>query len=407
LSKNILYITFDGLSDPLGQSQILPYLTGISEAGYNITIISCEKKERLAQEKESILNKLGRLPIKWEYIIYNTEGDFISRLGYIKKVFDIAKSLHLTSNFSLVHCRSYLSSLIGLKFKKKYNIPFIFDMRGFWADERIDGGIWNKKNILHNLFYRYFKLKEKQFITQSNAIVALTKNTIIELQKKYNNVDKKTTIIPCCVDVKLFDRNNLISAESAEQASSTTEKDHVLIYSGSIGTWYYTKEMIDCVLVWQTLIPNIKLLIVTRDTEQLNKVLSLYSVAQRSVILSMSSSYEQMPAILSKAHAAIFFIKPSYSKKASSPTKMSECWAMNLPIITNTSIGDNDYYINTYSGGVLLQNFTTENYLQACKTYLQLIKTNTNYRQIATDHFNKDEAVRSYVSIYKRLINES
>lgn len=407
MSKNILYITFDGLSDPLGQSQILPYLIGISKTGFNITIISCEKNDRLEQEKETILNKLKTLPIKWEYIIYNANGDFISRLSYIKKVYNIAKKLHSTYNFSLVHCRSYLSSLIGLKFKKKYNIPFIFDMRGFWADERIDGGIWNKNNILHNLFYRYFKQKEKQFITDSNAIVSLTKNTIVELQKKQPNVAEKTTVIPCCVDTHLFDKKNANNSGNTKLTSLISKDDHVLIYSGSIGTWYYTKEMIDCVLVWQTIIPNIKLLIVTRDTEQLNKVVSNYSVSQRSVIISMSSNYDQMPGILSHANAAIFFIKPAFSKKASSPTKMSECWAMDLPIITNTNIGDNDHYINSFNGGVLINDFTTENYLQACKDYLALIKTNINYRQIAISHFNKDEAVKSYVSIYNKLINES
>ena len=40
----VLYITYDGLTDPLGQSQILPYLTKIANKNIYIDILSFEKK---------------------------------------------------------------------------------------------------------------------------------------------------------------------------------------------------------------------------------------------------------------------------------------------------------------------------------------------------------------------------
>ena len=52
--KQILYITYDGLTDPLGQSQVLPYIVALSAAGYKFTIVSFEKKQRLAKEKKII-----------------------------------------------------------------------------------------------------------------------------------------------------------------------------------------------------------------------------------------------------------------------------------------------------------------------------------------------------------------
>jgi urate oxidase len=42
---NILYLTYDGLKDPLGQSQVLPYLEGLAAKGFNITVISFEKSQ--------------------------------------------------------------------------------------------------------------------------------------------------------------------------------------------------------------------------------------------------------------------------------------------------------------------------------------------------------------------------
>jgi hypothetical protein len=58
----------------------------------------------------------------------------------------LAEALINAKEIKLIHCRSYLTSLIGLKLRSKYQIPFLFDMRGFWADERMDGGIWKRSN---------------------------------------------------------------------------------------------------------------------------------------------------------------------------------------------------------------------------------------------------------------------
>jgi glycosyltransferase involved in cell wall biosynthesis len=401
LNKNTLYITFDGLSDPLGQSQILPYLCGLAKNGYQISILSCEKKERLDAGINSIHEQLVDLPISWKYILYDEEGSFLSRIMYIRKLKKMAEEVRTKKPISLVHCRSYLSSLIGLSFKLKYNIPFIFDMRGFWAEERMDGEIWKKSNPLQNLFYNYFKNKEKQFLKESDAIVSLTQAAVKELSKNYGAslIETKTTVIPCCTNTSLFDRANTHSSNLLPQLSLN---DHVLIYTGSIGTWYYTREIIDCVLVWKSKIPNLKLVILTKDRIELELILDDLAPEQRKMILVASASYQDVAKYLALAKAAIFFIKPAYSKIASSPTKMAECWAMDLPIITNKGIGDNDLYFKNFKGGVLINAFTDQNYLEACSDYLELQANPGSYRKLALEHFDTEIAIQRYCEIYNK-----
>ncbi len=401
MNKDTLYITFDGLSDPLGQSQILPYLCGIAKNGYNITILSCEKKDRLQKEEPNIETLIKDLPISWQYIIYDEAGSFVSRFSYIRKLSSLARSVYKKKKITLIHCRSYLASLIGLTFKLKYTTPFIFDMRGFWADERIDGGIWKKSIFLHRLFYNYFKKKEKQFIKNADAIVSLTNSAVNELGKSYSPefIKSKTSVIPCCTNTELFDRNS----SKTISVPAISLSDHVIIYTGSIGTWYYTKEMIDCVIEWKKQIPNIKLLIVTRDRIELDKILSKYSEEERSLVITASAAYNEVPSYLALAKAAMFFIKPSYSKIASSPTKMAECWAMNLPIITNSGIGDNDLYFNQHRGGILINAFTNDDYKTACEKYISSAQIQTDYRALALNYFDTKLAVRSYTSIYNSL----
>lgn len=401
--KNTLYITFDGLSDPLGQSQILPYLRGLAANGYTITILSCEKNERLVKEKENILNSIQHLPIQWKWINYNEAGGILSRLNYIRKLFRLAKQTLHHQPIQLVHCRSYLAALIGLSLKTKQGIPFVFDMRGFWADERIDGGIWHKSNPVHWLLYLFFKRKEKQYLQQADAIVSLTHAAVKELDHTYPElgIPAKTQVIPCCTDTTAFDPSTVKKAA----VKGLTETDHVLVYTGSVGTWYYTREMIDCFLVWRSSIPALKLFIVTKDQTELTTLLNSYPEEVKSAIVCSSVSYAEVPSVLALARASIFFIKPAYSKIASSPTKMAECWAMNLPIITNSGIGDNDYYFNEQQGGVLIDNFSEADYQAALVRYKTLPEKSSCYRQLALDFFDNKTAIARYSEIYQAVLN--
>ena len=56
--KTVLYLTYDGLSDPLGQSQILKYLVPLSKTN-NLIILSFEKnyKDKKVIEIANLLQK--------------------------------------------------------------------------------------------------------------------------------------------------------------------------------------------------------------------------------------------------------------------------------------------------------------------------------------------------------------
>ena len=65
----VLYFSYDGLLDPLGESQIVPYVSAISDAGYSLTIISYEKIERTKEQIESMEIKLQKIGVQW--VAYN------------------------------------------------------------------------------------------------------------------------------------------------------------------------------------------------------------------------------------------------------------------------------------------------------------------------------------------------
>src|SRR5581483_10245831 len=64
--KEILYISYDGLTDQLGQSQILPYLQGLSAKGFSITVISCEKPSAYNKHVKEIKKITESAGINWQ-----------------------------------------------------------------------------------------------------------------------------------------------------------------------------------------------------------------------------------------------------------------------------------------------------------------------------------------------------
>ena len=129
--------------------------------------------------------------IEWHPLTYHKKPAILSTIKDILAIRKQAFQLDKYKKFCLVHCRSYISALIGLEMKRKKNVPFLFDMRGFYADERVAGYLWNLSNPIYKIIYWFFKSKEAAFVQHSAAIICLTeaaKKILLEWPAmKYSN----------------------------------------------------------------------------------------------------------------------------------------------------------------------------------------------------------------------------
>ena len=131
-----LYLSYDGMTDPLGQSQVLPYLKEIS-SNREIHIISCEKPTNFRRDKLRIEKIINGTNIHWHPLQYNKFPPIISTLWDLWKIKKLALKLNKSYKFKLIHCRSHLMALLGLSLKLSINTPFLFDMRSFFPEERV------------------------------------------------------------------------------------------------------------------------------------------------------------------------------------------------------------------------------------------------------------------------------
>lgn len=405
----ILYISYDGMTDPLGQSQVIPYLQELSKLGWEIHILSAEKKNAWNLNKDYISDTLKNAGIFWHPIFYTKKPPVLSTIKDIHILKKESAKLQHQFNFSIVHCRSYIAAFAGLYLKKKYNIKFLFDMRGFYADERIDGNLWPQSNPIYRMVYRYFKKKEKDFLHSADYTVSLTSAGKEIIHKQFHFEDIPIEVIPCCADLEHFDykitNKNLVSAFRTE--TGIKESDFVLSYLGSVGTWYMPDEMLRFFKVLKERVKNAKFLIITKDdTRELTTLIAKNEIEREDIIIREATRNE-VPALISLSQVSIFFIKPVFSKKASSPTKLAELLGMGIPVICNSNVGDIDKFVSENNLGILINKFDENGFIEAIDKIEDLIKKDpADLRAVAENLFSLKVGSEKYNKIYSNLIKE-
>ena len=406
--KKILFISYDGMTDPLGQSQVIPYLQGLSKEGYKIFLISCEKKQVYHQNKNYIQQLLDKSSIRWTPLNYTKNPPIISTLLDVVKMRRAAKKLHKAEGIDMVHTRAGVPALVGLWMKKTMGIKFLNDIREFYADSRVEGGMWNTKNLIYKTIYNFFARKESEAIKQSDGIVCLTyaAEKIIKGWPEYK-ASIPLEVIPCSADLELFDYGKIDKKEQAELKTELNigADDFVISYLGSIGGWYLTAEMLQFCKLLSKRIPAAKFLFISPHRHgEIKAIAAQYEIPADKVLVKKASRL-QVPALLSLSSYSIFFIKPCYSKQSSSPTKHGEIMAMGIPLITNGGVGDVAEIVQSCNSGIVINEFTDKVF----ETAINEVLTHKNYnaaaiRAGAVKWYSLDNANEKYSSIYKSIL---
>lgn len=392
------------MTDPLGQSQVLPYLRELTKNGYEFHLVSFEKSDRYKKNYKVIRQICEDAGIKWHPQDYSNEGGLKKTIRQIQKMHKVVTYLQQRHHFEIVHCRSYIAAMAGLRMKRKYGTKFLFDMRGFWADERVDGKLWSLSHPLYRRIYKYFKKKEKEFFKQADYTISLTETGKDEIQSWKGFENQKIQVIPCCADLNLFDKNSVTEENQLQlrERLGIKVEDYILGYVGSIGTWYMLDEMLDFFRELKKQKPNAKFLFVTGENpDSILDVVKLLDDVSPSDFIITSCLHREVPLHISMFNLSVFFIRPTYSKKASSPTKQAEIMAMGIPLVCNAGVGDTDRIVNKYHSGVVISEFTSEAFVNAIQ---ELDKFNSAETvKGAKEFFSLKEGANRYLDVYRKI----
>ena len=395
----ILYISYDGMLEPLGQSQVLGYLKRLA-AGRRIHLISFEKSEDWADgiARQRIAQDIADAGIVWHPLRYHKRPSALATAWDIACGTAVGIWLVVRHRLRIVHARSYVPSVMALTIKRLTGVKYLFDMRGFWADERVDGNLWPRTGRM----YRVSKWFERRFLLAADHVVSLTHAAVTEMQRfpYLQGRMPPVTIISTCADLARF------------KPLPVTLKPvgFVLGYVGSAGTWYLFDEAVACFGELLRLRPEALFLIVNRGEHAfIRERLVTAGVPAKSVELT-SAVHDEVPCQMARMDAGIFFIKPLFSKQASAPTKLAEFLGCGIPCLGNTGVGDMAEVLEGERVGVALKSFDVASLNKGLQQLLLLAQdpaTRARCVASAERHFSLDVGVQRYADIYRKLSSEN
>jgi glycosyltransferase involved in cell wall biosynthesis len=366
-----LYLCYFGLREPLVQTQVLSYLREIKKGGANVSILTFEpnpKENWTAEQIETEKQKLASEGIEWNFLTYHKRPSAPATL------FDVLCGAWFVwrktrrEKTDVIHARVHTPAMMGAlakKFMFGKKPKLLFDIRGFFPEEYTDAGVWKENGRL----YKTVKRLEKWLLKESDGFVVLTERARGILfpesaETGFDKLNRPVEVVPCCVDLKRFD------AASADSRREMREKLNIgnrfaVVYVGSFGGWYLTEETADFYGELKQRKPDAFALILTQSKPEMIEPLLRARGYEDGDFFIQKVQPSEIPLYLSAADAAVSFIKPCYSKQASSPTKNAEYLACGLPLVVNGGVGDTTELTEADGTGVVIENFSPEGYRSA------------------------------------------
>jgi glycosyltransferase involved in cell wall biosynthesis len=374
-APRIIYVSYDGVGEPLGRSQVLGYLARLAP-DYDIALISFEKS---AEPRRSLHDELIEMGIEWLPLRYHRRPPVLSTAWDIRAGKRALIRAARRREPDIVHVRSYVPALMALSARPRTNGKLLFDIRGFWADERVEGGLWRPDGLLYRAAKRY----ERRFFAEADAIVTLTQASVAQVRLWAAQRPVPIEVIPTCVDMQRF-------AHRPERPGGR----HA-VWSGSIGTWYRFDL---AAKVARAL--TLPLTVITRQANLARRILAGYPASVRSV------APEDVPSQLFAGDIGLCLIASSFSKVASAPTRFAEYLAAGMPVLATSGVGDLEALVEDHQVGVVLRGDDDQSVVEAAGRVRALAEdreTSERCRRVALEHFDIDAGSVRYANIYRRM----
>lgn len=409
--RRVLFISYNGMLEPLGQTQVLPYLRVLAKRGVRFTLLSFEQPPAFepqgVEQCEALRRELREQGIEWHRLRYHRRPSIPATVYDVLVGIRKAGSLVQQNGIEMVHARSHIPGTIALALKKRFGTKMIFDLRGLMAEEYVDADHWRKDSLP----YRLTKSTERQILGATDGIVTLTERIwpIIREWEGLRGRAPHHQVIPCCADLERFRFDAQARARRRQELGLTDQ--FTIVYSGSLAGWNLTEKMADFFASFVRRNTRTHLLWLTTGSHtRVRELMSSRGVGEDHFsVLAVAAA--GVPSYLAAADAGLAFVKSCFSRLAASPTKNGEYLACGLPLIINAGVGDTDALVNDWRAGVLVSEFSEEQYALAADSIEAMAAApgaRDKARRVAEQLFDLETvAAERYASLYQSVLTDA
>lgn len=393
-----LYLTRNGLLEPLGQSQVLAYLRGLSRE-YRIILITYEKDEdRLDKARMAAAwTECEALGIRWLPQRFRPRPKSIaSVLSMLWMIWLVWREVH-AQNAQLIHARSYIPATVAMVVSWLTSAPFIFDMRALWPEELITAGRLRRGSLLH----RAIVSAEQACLRRAVAVVSLTHAAVDHLERIYPGdiAGQNVIVIPTCADLSRF------------TPVDQRPPQRVIGCLGTVVSGWFRLDWLAAFLgVAAKRDEGTVFEITTRDDPARVRA-ALDPDGQLGDRLRIApSATDDVQKVLQGQAASVMFFTDGLSKMGSSPTRMAEILGCGLPVVANEGVGDVARIIRAYRVGVLAEGSEPRAMAKAWTELLELLEDPelaSRCRKAAEEVFSLESGTASYARLYEQVLARS
>lgn len=371
---SVTYLSFDGLDEGVGASQVLPYVERLAAEGVDVTLYSFEK----SSPSPALRARLAAAGIGWHPQAFGRAGS----VGGLVRVFRAAR---LIRGATLVHARSDLAAAAALLGRPTH---WVWDMRSFWADQRIALGMLREGSVEDRILRRV----ERGAARSSSAIITLAGAAVDVLDERHGGaVRDKSTVITTCVDLDKF----------AFAAAPPTPPVRFLL-SGTLNAYYDVPTMLRLFEAFRSR-QSATLSVLTPEAGPWVDEL------RRAGASIGRAAPGEMAGHLVGHHVGLSVCRmdAGVSLRAAMPTKIGEFLATGRPVVVNRGLGDLDALIAEFRCGVVVDSSRPDAIESAAIELVELLVDPDlpgRCRQLAEAHFDLQRGVDRLVAVYEAAV---
>ncbi len=377
--------------------------------GLRSAVVSFERPENLAKEERTTLMKeLASRGVAWTPLARRRGPRALAATRNLLRGVLVSLELSRRAPPSLVHARGYIAGLIGLAVRSVTGARLLFEMRGFWPEERVELGRFRSQGS----FFRLSKRCEQALLRLADHIVVPTESAKAALRDREASArlqstrveEKPISVIPCCVDLERFRPR----PKDFDLARRYGLADKLVI--GNIGAFnrrYLAAQMFRFAFHVKAHCPEMRFVYLTPANPSLVRAAARSAGLEEEDLLVLEVPPSEVPRWLTLFRLGVFFLQPTHAAKGSSFTKLGEFLGCGVPIATNTGVGDLDQLLGSGRTGLLLPGLTDRDLAAHARKALAFLEGDQvpeelrdSCRATALRNFSLEEGARRYHAVY-------
>lgn len=369
--KNILFISYWSLREPLTAAAIFPYLRILSERKdvNQITLLTLETTTEFLPPVDLDIPKVTHKAIDLRI----ANWAILSKADLVLRAINQITKLVRTSKIDLIIAKASLAGAVAHIVSRRTGVPYNVESFEPHSQYMLQCGVWSRYDPRY-LFSRFFEARQ---LRCAEHLITVTWNQAADLEST-GKAKNPIHVIPSITDLDTFHFNQS-DRERIRDQYNIPQTATVGIYVGKFGGLYYDEEAFGIFLKAYDHFKDLHIVVLSPSDPEITRSKAMHAGIDMTRFHATVAPHVKVPAYLSAADFAFSTVRPTPVGLYQCPVKNGEYWASGLPFIMADHIADDHRLMRRGIGGAVF-NSDLSDVDQALDT-VKKIMAMPNYRE--------------------------